>query len=91
MSKEIGGSAFPRPAAWSPNGQSVSAVREGMSLRDYFAAQALPALINEPVAGNASTAANICHDAGEFQDTVEALMAFAAYRIADAMLAERAK
>ena len=62
------------------------------SLRDYFAAKALPALISEPVPqGGDSTAASICHDAGQLQDTVEALLAFAAYRIADAMLAERAK
>lgn len=70
----------------------VEPMADEATLRDYFAAKALPALIAEPVAkGNSSTAASICHDAGELQNSVEELMAFAAYRIADAMLAARAK
>lgn len=98
MSKATGGSAFPCLEATMTGIDSDGQERfdteahGGMTLRDYFAAQALPALINEPVEGEtASTAASICHDAGELQDTVEALMAFAAYRLADAMLAERTK
>lgn len=61
-----GGPAFP---AWD---------RGGMSLRDYFAGQALPGLVTcEPVADEADS------------DAPARQVAKDAYRIADAMLAER--
>lgn len=43
MSQQIddGGSAFPNPIEWDPNGQVVSKGSHGMSLRDWFAGQAL--------------------------------------------------
>lgn len=70
MSKDNGGPAFPEN--W--NGQQVS----GMSLRDYFAAKAMPSLftergIKEISVNGAEGFANAC------------------YLIADAMLAERAQ
>ena len=43
MSKETGGAAFPRPTAFGAHGQSVVG-QEGMTLRDYFAAEALAGL-----------------------------------------------
>jgi len=72
---ETGGRAFPR------TGEGVGNPRydePGMTLRDYFAAQALPAVINHdcPTEG-----------IGTYFD----MMAQDAYRFADAMLAERNK
>ena len=63
-----GGDAFPR-AATSYNGS-----QQGMSLRDYFAGQALGFIIQQPMAVN-----NITYDSS----------ARDAYRYADAMIAAR--
>lgn len=76
-----GGPAF--PAAWegSPVG---TVIHQGMTLRDYFAAKAMQsALVGASLPGLPE---------GD-PDAVAAveLVAMAAYRIADAMLAERAK
>ena len=35
-----GGSAFPHPIEWDPNGQVVSKGSQGMTLRDWLAGQA---------------------------------------------------
>ena len=75
MSNEIndGGPAFPVSLpGWGDNGAS------GMTLRDYFAAKALPAI----------TAGGTTGWAGKSDATT---LAERAYAIADAMLAERAK
>ena len=97
-----GGPAFPlsSPAAeWSPERMDdagkttpahwkASAGIGGMSLRDYFAAKAVAALIAEPPwhQGGTSVAARLSppNDGDE-----AANFASAAYRIADAMLKER--
>lgn len=84
--KEDGGPAF--PSAFTNDGdRNVSAPdgsivppgftvpMQGMTLRDYFAAKAMHAVMVGPFPGS--------HDAGDF--------ARHAYEIADAMLAERAK
>ncbi|MBO9380417.1 hypothetical protein GG804_27005 [Sphingomonas histidinilytica] len=58
----------------------------GMTLRDWFAGQALPAIITATSAGQ--------HMPGNgFNDerSIQERMAADAYKIADAMLAERAK
>lgn len=68
--KEDGGPAFPREYEGRAGVSIVRAYDRGMSLRDYFAAQAMLVMI----------------DNGYFGD-----MAARAYKIADAMLAERAK
>lgn len=69
MNEKDGGSAFPRPAC------ACVTYRTGMSLRDYFAAQAVTAM--------ADTHRMDHHTAPQ--------MAAWAYEIADAMLAERKK
>lgn len=69
MAKPDGGTAFPRPYIPTPSGD-VS-YRDGMTLRDYFAGQALIALVGGGI-------------------PIEP-WAVTAYRIADAMLAEREK
>lgn len=80
MSKGNGGPAFPRPK--SPKGEytdsEVPGAQTGMSLRDYFAAKALPGLMGRswsPLTG----------------DDLVNQWAVSAYAMADAMLAEREK
>lgn len=48
MSESIydnGGPAFPRAAFLGPNGELEAAAQDGISLRDYLAARAMPSLI----------------------------------------------
>jgi hypothetical protein len=78
--KETGGSAFPVPGlSGLPNGDFLYASC-GMDLRDYFAAKAIPGVMqmmstgaHQPLPGGAKG------------------IAMSAYEIADAMLAARAK
>ena len=70
MTKNTGGPAFPIP------GLQHDEEFNGMSLRDYFAAKAMQALISSP---------NTDHSV-EFSAVADV-----AYRVADAMLAEREK
>lgn len=64
MTKPTGGPAFPQPTS--------GVLKEGMTLRDYFAAQALPTVMQE------------------FHKKYESeWIAYAAYKMADAMLAAR--
>lgn len=68
--------AFPLQSAAAHNGQY------GMTLRDYFAAQALTGLIGS---------GDFLSPAGLFTGGGDSVMAQAAYMLADAMLAERSK
>ena len=64
--------------------------RVGMTLRDYFAAKAMQALVT--VAMGREGGANIIIKTAELSKMSEAeLFADTAYELADAMLAERAK
>lgn len=74
-----GGSAFPTPDIYHPDGQ-VQYGELGMTLRDYFAAKALQGMI--------TTAAS---PALLGMNGAEPLIAQAAYKLADAMIAERNK
>jgi hypothetical protein len=63
-----------------------------MTLRDYFAAKAMHAEIVTSCSDATPEAARALHDAAaEAGQTVAERIAFNAYRIADAMLAEREK
>jgi hypothetical protein len=77
MSKDNGGPAFPVALE---NYDMSGYCGEGMTLRDYFAAKALNGLL-----------AGCPHDGSVRQHMTGELWAAAAYRAADAMLAERAK
>ena len=81
MSEKHGGPAFPftRPEMRAAGGKVIRARDEydGMSLRDYFAAAALPSTLS------ASTASDGCYD--------YVAAAVGAYQVADAMLAERSE
>jgi hypothetical protein len=69
-----GGPAFPR--SWG------TATDDGMSLRDYFAAKAMAAMLS-----NEAT----CIRLSERSPDLKVALADNAYHFADAMLAERAK
>lgn len=79
-----GGSAFPVNATERTHGTT------GMSLRDYFAAQAMHAELN--TAGmKRGPAVALKRQADLSGRTVEAQIAYNAYVVADAMLDERVK
>ena len=65
MTTNTGGPAFPH--------QSSDAIRAGMTLRDFFAAKAMEALLVDP----------------SWQGNTTGTVAAIAYEMADAMLAER--
>ena len=77
MSKDTGGPAFP----WGENGTVLG----GMTLRDYFAAKTMQAILSGPewqILKMKSIAANGDGD-------VDGVIAHFAYKMSDAMLAER--
>ena len=74
-----GGPAFPETEYYD---EKPTGLQPGMSLRDYFAAQALPAVIAAYLQANGNGCA-----ADHALRNIPAL----AYEYADAMLAERAK
>jgi hypothetical protein len=81
MKRDDGGSAFPTGGAeWSESTHSydIAPLTGGMTLRDYFAAKAMQAMI--------STAAGPCMFG---LDGVEPNVSAAAYKVADAMLEAR--
>lgn len=87
MSRDDGGRAFPEPGVWDGNRDTVNPVGAyydagGMSLRDYFAAKALPAIIGR-LDGRGLL---MEQQQGDFSR-----YAWVAYKLADAMIAERAK
>lgn len=80
--KNNGGAAFP----CHPNSQAGHFKQDGMTLRDYFAGEALNGMLADWESAKAIIAA---HGGGnaEFGHAMAAM----AYGISDAMLAERAK
>ena len=74
-----GGPAFPRPMSVDSDTATIVASQQGMSLRDWFAGQALAGLLAADTAGSVSS------DMGE----VTARYAGVAYRLANAMLEAR--
>lgn len=81
-----GGPAFPEAG---PRGMAVGG--EGMSLRDYFAAKAMAALIAEPVNEGYSSSAWHWTDQLRMHTQMSGpdIIAHAAYMMADAMLKAR--
>jgi hypothetical protein len=84
MSQRDGGPAFPSPLVRNEDGERFFADDYGyggMTLRDYFAGQALQGML----------ASNIQVPVGSAPQTNIILLASACYRAADAMLAAREK
>jgi len=77
--KDDGGAAY--PAVMSP--YESNTVTRGMSLRDWFAGQALTVF--------SSDVDNWSRMARDYKENLEDMQARLAYRLADAMLAERNK
>lgn len=86
MSKNDGGPAFPRTAGPKDGyGNPTNPSQSGMSLRDWFAGQAL-------MGQNASPELMVVVTAGDIKDgSAFQRQAKAAYAQADAMIAERNK
>lgn len=78
MTQKDGGSAFPMPPVFAPEGGIFELGAQGMTLRDYFAAKAMQGLLASCPWVNTSEYAQ--HD-----------VAPEAYAVADLMLAERNK
>ena len=90
MSKPDGGPAFPRPIGHNgypdPQDHDSCGDQKGMSLRDYFAGQALAGLNTLPTSINRAWQTEVDSRGG-----IAALRARCAYADADAMIAERDK
>ena len=74
MSKETGGPAFPSEQHETKNGDWNQSYCSGMTLRDYFAAKALPGILSSWPTGSPANATGV---------------AMVSYEIADAMLKVR--
>ena len=72
------------PQAFPLYGKYIS--YNGMTLRDYFAGQAMMGIINSKAVLHAAA-----KDAREMHDTIYDQVAWHSYKHADAMLTERAK
>lgn len=81
-----GGPAFPT----EPNTQPGFYAHHGMSLRDWFAGQALTAYVDLVTSADFSVVEKAATGEG-YSGPIEGYMAFRAYRVADAMLKERSK
>lgn len=75
---EYGGFAFPTPEIRAPNGKVLCAGSDGMSLRDWFAGQAVQAAVS----------GHIAHYGHENHWPVMDIASYA-YDVADALLAAR--
>jgi hypothetical protein len=81
MSKDNGGPAFPVAEQYDERGGTYTQYgSEGMTLRDYFAAKAMQAMLSNPTMRSTD---NSISDAEAFAN--------ASYIMADGLLAERAK
>lgn len=82
MSNDHGGPAFPASITLTQGNRLVAAPEalRGMTLRDYFAAKAMQGFVAHPES-----------DYAPLIDEEVPMLAREAYRLADAMLTERAK
>ena len=84
MNTNTGGPAFPS------RGSMGEVVQEGMTLRDYFAAKAMAAIIQSGKWGPQTADALHYEDDQEFVNNKAGCLAEGAYQMADAMLKARA-
>ena len=82
MTQDDGGPAYPRPPAWlgaDRQAQGYYWMQDGMSLRDYFAGQALPAVLEVAI------------DSGNYESPEELAKAVSETTglIAEAMIADK--
>lgn len=87
-----GGPAFPTREIRDGEGNGIRQAEDGMTLRDYFAAQAMSAeIITSTSDATPESAYALMAAAKAARRTPEQQVASNAYKWADAMLAERAK
>lgn len=87
--KNTGGQAFPLPCSASPMG-GVHWGEEGMTLRDYYAGEALVGIISEVVAEGEYPTSRVVIARWKKEDELpEEYIATAAFKIADAMIKAR--
>ena len=85
-----GGPAFPMSGFDTRHGQPIQAVyQHGMTLRDYFAAKAMQAIIQSGTWGPQTADALHYEDDQEFVNNKASCLAEGAYQMADAMLKAR--
>lgn len=95
---DTGGPAFPRPCSEDrkngdqPDGNSTLDEQDGMTLRDYFAAKAMQALLQNPASSQAISwdVQNGGRAGLPSQKSFDDEIAKSAYEFADAMLKARA-
>lgn len=76
-----GGPAFPaQPIQHFPDGSAIVQEQGGMTLRDYFAAKAMPSLLQNALDNEVTF---------DGYDSFDGMLAEHAYGLADAMLAAR--
>lgn len=80
MTKDTGGNAFPAMAHEPGAGIDY---REGMSLRDWFAGQAMAAMAVHTLES--------CREDNKHPQEGAEILSMASYKLADAMIAERSK
>lgn len=83
-----GGTAFPCPVEFDPNGQLVSHGSFGMTLRDWFAGQALSGSLASQTAESHWAFQALPNDIGNDTGALTGI-ARLSYYLADAMLAAR--
>lgn len=89
MNKDTGGAAFPFSHFQTPDGMVATTTELGMTLRDYFAAQALAGMLaNGFIPNKFNPESDPDHP---FAQGRRFDYAASAFEIADAMLAERQK
>lgn len=94
MANDDGGPAFPVPSYVNVDGETFESKPQGMTLRDWFAGQALAGWGQYHGSVRASRAADLFEGAEShpYDDLGgQQLWAQWAYQVAEAMLAERAK
>jgi len=88
VNKPDGGPAFPRAKVVIPGMKTIDEGANGMSLRDYFAAKAMQAVITKlPIIDMEGQFGIVIDDKIKYNKDI----AESAYQIADAMLQEREK
>ncbi len=90
--RDDGGQAFPSEFYETEHGDRVQAFAgsPGMTLRDWFAGQVVAAYATTVVSAHPETLAKSAASEG-YKGTYDGYIALRAYKVADAMIAERSK
>jgi hypothetical protein len=84
-------SAFPQPAEWNPQGDCINSGQSGMTLRDWFAGQALSGSLASQNPESYWAFKTFPEDVMGSDSPEKKGIAKLCYELADAMMAERSK